>query len=52
MFYNASSFNQIINNWDVKRVTNMSHMFYNATSFNQPLNNWNISNVKNILFLL
>ena len=37
MFYNASSFNQPLNNWNVSNVTDMDSMFYEATSFNQPL---------------
>ena len=37
MFYNASSFNQPLNNWKVSNVTDMDSMFYEATSFNQPL---------------
>ena len=45
MFYNAESFNQPLNKWDVSNVTNMSLMFANAVSFNQPLNKWNVSNV-------
>jgi len=45
MFFNANSFNQNINNWDVSNVTNMSFMFYDTNSFNQPLNNWDVSNV-------
>lgn len=48
MFYNASSFNQPINNWDVSNVTMMRSMFQGASSFNQPLNNWDVSNVGNM----
>ena len=40
-----------INNWDVSKVTSMSHMFEDATSFNQPLNNWNVSKVTNMFSL-
>ena len=35
-----------INNWDVSKVTDMSHMF--KDSFNQPLNKWNVSKVTNM----
>ena len=45
MFYEAPSFNQPLNNWNVSKVKDMVFMFYNASSFNQPLNNWNVSNV-------
>ena len=48
MFYNAISFNQPLNNWDVSNVTNMSEMFKNTVVFNQPLNNWDVSNVTNM----
>ena len=27
MFYNAKSFNQSLNNWNVSNVTNMDHFF-------------------------
>ena len=37
MFFNASSFNQPLNNWNVSKVTYMYDMFEEATSFNQPL---------------
>jgi len=43
MFYEARSFNQPLNKWNVSKVTNMEEMFYRAESFNQPLNNWNVS---------
>ena len=37
MFYNAHSFNQPLNKWNVSNVTDMHRMFDAATSFNQPL---------------
>ena len=44
MFYNATSFNQKIGNWNVSNVINMKSMFNKATSFNQNIGNWNITN--------
>jgi surface protein len=44
MFYENSTFNQPIGNWDVSNVTNMNFMFSNST-FNQPIGNWDVSNV-------
>jgi surface protein len=34
-----------INNWDVRKVTNMNDMFNSQTGFNQPINNWVVSGV-------
>ena len=32
-----------IGEWDVSRVTDMSHMFYGATSFNADISKWDVS---------
>jgi surface protein len=48
MFYQASSFNQALNNWNVSNVTNMIRMFYNASAFNQYLSMWCVSKITNI----
>jgi surface protein len=45
MFFDARSFNQFLENWNVSNVTNMEAMFYGTTLFNQPLYNWNVSQV-------
>ena len=38
----------LINNWDVSRITNMIAFFQNCTSFNDVISNWNVSNVINM----
>ncbi len=48
MFYEASAFNQPLNNWNVSNVTDMSSMFEGASAFDQPLSNWNVSSVTNM----
>ena len=45
IFYNATSFDNPLNSWDVSSVTNMNGMFHTAESFNRPLNSWNVSSV-------
>ncbi len=49
MFYDASSFNYDISDWDVSNITNMQTMFNAATSFNQDIGNWDVSNVTNMM---
>ncbi len=44
-FYQATKFDQPIDNWDVSSVTDMSGMFAEASSFNQSLDHWNVSKV-------
>ena len=43
MFYENSTFNQPIGNWDVSNVTNMRFMFIG--DFNQPISSWDVSSV-------
>jgi hypothetical protein len=47
LFYNASSFNEQMNGWDLRSsvTTTISAMFLDASSFNQPLNGWNVNKV-------
>ncbi len=45
LFYDNTSFNQPIGDWDTSNVTDMSWMFYDTTSFNQAIGGWNTSNV-------
>jgi surface protein len=47
MFWDASAFDQALNDWDVSSVVNMKGMFY-SSQFNQPLNAWNVSSVTNM----
>ncbi len=44
MFFEAKSFNQNINDWNVENVESFNMMFRQATSFNQNLNGWNVGN--------
>ena len=49
MFYENSTFNQPIGNWDVSNVTNMAYMFADATSYNQDLSSWSVDGVTQCL---
>jgi gliding motility-associated-like protein len=51
MFYEATSFNSNINNWDVSNITVMSELFRDAESFDQPLANWDVSNVTDMSYM-
>lgn len=45
MFKECTSFNGIMNNWNVSTITDISGIFTNAEIFNRPLDNWNTINV-------
>ena len=44
MFFEAITFNQPLENWDVSNVEEMMCMFREAKNFNQPLDKWDLSN--------
>ncbi len=48
MFLNCTSFNGIVNNWNITRVTDISGLFMGASIFNRPLDNWNTIAVTNM----
>ena len=52
MFYQAQSFNSLLDLTDSSSVSNMSLMFFNAVSFNQDISTWNISSLTNANGLL
>lgn len=47
-FRSCSSFNGVMNSFNVSSVTNISNMLRGATSFDQPLDKWNISSITNM----
>ena len=51
MFWDATSFNQYIGDWNVSNVRDMSNMFFGATSFNQDIRGWNVSSVMDMSFM-
>ena len=42
----ASSFNEPIGGWDVRKVKSMSNMFTDARSFNQDISGWQVGKVE------
>ena len=48
LFYEKTSFNQDIGNWDVSNVAAMDSMFFYASSFNLNIGNWDVSSVTNM----
>uniref|UniRef100_UPI00404B48DF BspA family leucine-rich repeat surface protein n=1 Tax=Fulvivirga sp. TaxID=1931237 RepID=UPI00404B48DF len=47
MFFDASSFDGEVGNWDVSNINDMQSLFGN-TAFNQDISNWDVSNVTNL----
>ncbi|MFP2996988.1 BspA family leucine-rich repeat surface protein [Spongiivirga sp. MCCC 1A20706] len=45
MFREASSFNGIVNSWNIGNITDISGIFFDAGVFNRPLDNWNTISV-------
>ena len=46
MFYNAESFNQLLNNWNTNNIKIMCTMFYNAKHFNKDnCKDWDLTNI-------
>jgi len=47
-FYNNTSANLNVGNWDTGSVINMNTMFFGCTSFNEDITGWDTSNVTNM----
>jgi hypothetical protein len=43
MFYDARSFDQPLDLWEVAQVIDMHEMFFTASTFNQDISLWDIS---------
>ncbi len=49
VFYNCSSLNADLGNWDVSNINGMASLFFGATIYQgQGLENWDVSNVTNM----
>jgi surface protein len=49
IFYQKSTFNEDIQNWNVKKGIIFRQMFENATSFNMNLSNWDTSSAESMV---
>jgi surface protein len=47
VFSGTTAFNQPLDNWDVRNVTNMNLMFAIAEAFNQDLSSWCVTDIAN-----
>ena len=45
MFRFCTSFNGIVNNWDISNITDISGIFRQANVFNRPLDNWTTNSI-------
>ena len=52
MFYDASSFDGDLSDWDVSNVRDMSGVFWGASSFDGDLSGWDVSGVTNMKRML
>jgi surface protein len=48
-FYEATSFNKPLSNWDTSRVINLTSAFNRASAFNQDISGWNVSNATSMV---
>lgn len=48
IFFDCTSLNSNIENWDVSNISNFYFAFGNCSKFNQPLDNWDMSSATNL----
>ena len=48
VFFDASSADPDVSNWNVSKVTNMLNMFFDASSADPDVSNWDVSKVTNM----
>ncbi|MEC3879003.1 BspA family leucine-rich repeat surface protein, partial [Parapedobacter sp. 10938] len=51
MFWECSSFNSDLNDWDVSQASSMQLMFAGAAAFNQAIGDWDVSSVTDMSHL-
>ncbi|CAJ1937301.1 unnamed protein product, partial [Cylindrotheca closterium] len=52
LFFEHSTFNEDIGNWDVSSITNMDQMFRGASVFNQDLSSWDVSSATSMASII